>query len=161
MICDYCGNASAGKYLRVIFGGKARHYCPQCALQFQRGDALAMQMTFLNVSDEKSGYDAEKTCPECGMRFETLQKSGSLGCSGCYQAFRGELAYLMTRINGTACHVEEVREEPEELNETEKQLFSLQGELAQAVSMENYERAAELRDEIKALTASGFGGNAS
>ena len=160
MVCDYCGTSNEGKYFRVVFGRAVRHYCQQCARKFQRGDAMALQMALLNVADESGGYDAGKSCPFCGMRFETLQKSGRIGCAGCYQAFEREMSFLLTKINGTAQHVDEQMQEPEEQDEKTKLIFSLKGELAQAINMENYERAAELRDEIKALSMSETGGKA-
>lgn len=154
MPCDFCSSAN-GKYFRVVFGGTVRNYCAQCAGQFQRGDALALQMAILNAPNQTNAGDVDKSCPECGMRFETMQKRGRVGCAGCYRAFENEISSLMVKISGAARHIEENDPEEIETNETERRLMLLKGELAQAVSLENYELAAQLRDTINALQCSG------
>lgn len=154
MPCDSCGSEN-GKYFRVVFGGTVRHYCAPCARQFQRGDTLALQMAILNAPNTTNNFDDEKCCPECGMRFETIQKRGRVGCAGCYRAFENEISSMMLKIGGSARHIEENESFDTEINETERHLIQLKGELAQAVSMENYELAAQLRDTINALQSSG------
>ena len=78
MPCDFCSSAN-GKYFRVVFGGTVRNYCAQCAGQFQRGDALALQMAILNAPNQTNAGDVDKSCPECGMRFETMKKRMLIG----------------------------------------------------------------------------------
>ena len=79
-------------------------------------------------------------CPVCGFSVDNYRNTGHLGCPDCYKVFAREL-------DPTA----EIEDEPE----TEAPALTrarLQKELQQAIERENYERAAQLRDQINALT---------
>lgn len=153
MVCDSCGARSSQVTFNVLFGGKkvVRNYCAQCARKLRRGDAMGVQMAVLNsLSPEQ--VEAAPACVKCGMTVEKMQKTGRMGCAACYRAFAPVTEELLKKLNGTERQLAETIAEMPVLSETQQKISALRDELAQAVSIENYERAAALRDEINALT---------
>ena len=100
-------------------------------------------------------------CPQCGTTWEEFQRNGLLGCSECYNHFANVLPPLLRRLHGQAEHIgkkpqqatEAVKQETATPTEapamTEKE--KLQKAMREAVETENFEEAARLRDQIKAL----------
>ncbi|MFT5365427.1 MAG: protein arginine kinase activator [Candidatus Latescibacterota bacterium] len=80
-------------------------------------------------------------CSQCGQTFAEFQKSGLLGCAGCYPAFASELTDIFKRLHGATQHC---------LVDVPKQgtLADLEAQLRDAVSREAYEEARDIRDHI-------------
>lgn len=106
----------------------------------------------------------ENNCPRCGMTWIEFQQYGLLGCSECYNHFNEQLPPLLRRLYGQSEHfgkkpyndgdkavvfVSEVENYLTGLSEKEK----LQQVMQKAIDDENFEEAARLRDDIKALEA--------
>jgi protein arginine kinase activator len=99
-------------------------------------------------------------CDRCGLSFRQYRKTMLLGCSECYQAFEKHLAHDLRRYHGTVRHVgqpqpPELTEVPETPAEppAENQIETLQKRLDLAIKDEDFELAAQLRDEITRLKA--------
>jgi len=90
-------------------------------------------------------------CPGCGLGLEELRRQGRVGCEQCYQAFDAYLSESLERLHGASRHVGRLPGLPEGELERRQQVEGLKGELQDAVREEDYERAADLRDEIQAL----------
>ena len=151
-MCDCCANRAAQVTFQVAFGGKKviRNYCAQCAAKLRRGDALGVKMAVVNsIQTENLTASA---CPKCGTSVESMQKTGRMGCAACYRAFAQVTEELFRKLNGTERQSAETILEVPMLTENQLRLRTLRDELAQAVSVENYERAAVLRDEINQLS---------
>lgn len=107
----------------------------------QRVDKLVRELTgnAETVSEPAPPMSMFNRCPVCGFSVDNYRNTGHLGCPDCYKVFAREL-------DPTA----EIEDEPE----TEAPALTrarLQKELQQAIERENYERAAQLRDQINAL----------
>ena len=92
-------------------------------------------------------------CGGCGATFADFRKGGRLGCPECYEHLEAGLSPLLERIHGAVRHVGRI---PRRLGEALKRAHELEAcrtQLAEAVQREAYERAAELRDQIRALEA--------
>lgn len=118
------------------------------------------------IGDEK--HDG-LTCPECGMTYHEYKSGGVLGCAGCYQAFRFPLGAKLQSIQGAESHwvgTSKIFSEIGVLNEEdvlveakarhtegqrEASIKRLNEEMKDAVSREEYERAAKLRDLLRPL----------
>lgn len=121
----------------------------------------------------QSRRDDEKfdgiVCPECGMMYGEYRNGGILGCPECYQAFRFPLGAKLQRIQGAESHwngtskmfsdiavlddeaisgEQDLRYTKEEREASIKRLYE---EIEDAVSREEYERAAKLRDLLRPL----------
>ncbi|MBI4055029.1 MAG: UvrB/UvrC motif-containing protein [Elusimicrobia bacterium] len=96
----------------------------------------------------------EAKCSACGLKYSKFQQTTLLGCSQCYQSFAPQLAPLIKRIHGSLQHqgkrspVQPSRTAPKDKKNSIKQLRQ---ELEKAVRDENFELAAQLRDQIREL----------
>ncbi|NLD82804.1 MAG: excinuclease ABC subunit B [Clostridiales bacterium] len=154
MLCEECGINQAELVITTVVNGEAatRHLCRECLQKYQTGEMQAVLAAILAGMAQKQ-KSPDITCPRCGESYAQFQKSGMLGCAGCYQAFRKELTPLITRIQGRAQHAGRRpavnAEEQEMLSRREE----LRARMEAAVAEENFEEAALLRDQLRAMTA--------
>lgn len=108
---------------------------------------------FFGTSPALSGRVSgeEKKCPTCGMTLKEFAESGTAGCPDCYEAFSKELEPTITRVQGKSRHSGRAPLRLRETLESKKKIEELEKEQKQAIMDENYERAAEIRDELKKL----------
>src|SRR6185436_10107948 len=90
-------------------------------------------------------------CPQCGFSQADFKKSGRLGCPECYKTFAEGLSGLLKTMHKGTRHIGKTPEALRQTRETVDRLKSLQKKLAKAIEGEDYETAAALRDEIKAV----------
>ena len=93
----------------------------------------------------------EKKCPGCGMTLREFSESGMAGCPECYAAFSKELEPTITKVQGKSAHVGRAPAGMREKIDLKHRIDELERERKEAVRDENYERAAEIRDELKRL----------
>ena len=133
------------------------HLCEECAKEkgaqmeqhFELADLLAGLADFgskLTTKEEQA-----LKCPNCGMSFADFKKTGRLGCSVCYTAFRKNLLPLLKRIHGSTQHVGKSPVKATKQVKKMTEMQELKSKLEQAIKLEKFEEAAELRDKIKAL----------
>jgi protein arginine kinase activator len=105
--------------------------------------------------DKMSTTDEERVgpvqCPTCGLHYSTFKQTGRLGCAECYVSFASKLRPLLRRIHGSTRHVGKLPAHEGETVNPARQMQRLHEELQRAVEREEFERAAELRDEIQTL----------
>jgi len=162
-ICDSCGDAGAVVHLTEVVSNetKTTHLCERCAAE--KGLQTQISSKNLHVADflAKMGGDEplspgtpheDLTCPFCGLSTADFKDVGRLGCPQCYPTFEGYLRGLLRRIHGGTQHVGKVYLPPDpSISEKEKQLEALRRKLERAIDTEDFERAAELRDQIRVL----------
>lgn len=166
MMCQNCNQKEANVHItKVINGMKTEmHLCEECAKQkneFSTGAyfGFGMPLSFQNILDGfVEAMDAtpkyikkEETCPTCGISFENFRETGRLGCANCYEAFENKMIPLIRRIHGNIEHNGKIPRRAGGMLKVKKDIEKLRDELKNAVSHEEYERAAKLRDEIKKL----------
>lgn len=138
-----------------------------------------MSQAGINVggaSGATSGSNIAKApvCPTCRTTFAEFKQTGLMGCPDCYRAFEQPLTPLLERAHDSAARhtgkhpkrmmagakaADEARMVLlQQLEERSRRLQALKAELDSAVRAEQYERAAELRDELKKLQEPGTGG---
>ena len=91
----------------------------------------------------------DKVCPACGYHFSQFRSNGLLGCDQCYDSFKAELRPVIRRIQGSVIDKPETPAEAAKVSPEDK-LKTLKEELNKAVAAEEYERAAQLRDQTRA-----------
>lgn len=162
MVCDNCGSGDAIIHLTQIVNNEMStyHLCEKCAAEkgvqsstvpgnFPLTDFLAQMGQDEGVS---SGTEEGTGCAFCGLRFSDFRESGRLGCPHCYASFEAKLRSLLRKIHGSTTHVGKVYLPPNPTgSEVERRLDGLRRRLQRAVDGEDFERAAELRDQIRAL----------
>jgi protein arginine kinase activator len=167
MQCQICQKRTATIHLTEITQGQRTelHICEHCASE--QGIATHSQMSInellshllaVQPSDEEMFGPAEKdlVCPTCGFTLDRLRKEGTLGCPADYEVFEQALLPLIERAHGGKNrHCGKV---PTKLpTDTRKfvELTQLRQQLEEAVRDEDYERAAQLRDQMKQMERQG------
>jgi protein arginine kinase activator len=127
--------------------------CEECAKQKGVNDpagfSLADLLLGLGASQEISTAEDVK-CPNCGFTQADFKKAGRLGCSLCYQTFAEGLEGLLKSMHKGVKHVGKVPVALRQSRDLSDRLKHLQKKLDKAVTAEDFEEAASLRDEIKA-----------
>ena len=155
MLCQNCKKKEATFYYKQNVNGKVSevHLCADCARKYSAGstipDIFGIDLLGGFFGSSPAIPRRTKVCPVCGSSFDDIVSSGKIGCASCYEAFKDELAGTVERIHGRVKHIGRgVKKEKQVRENKEKELRK---QLDKAVSEENYELAAKLRDEIKAL----------
>lgn len=171
MLCEKCKKRTATVFYNENINGKTRSYslCADCAAKMrEKGelqDVTSMIGSFADPFSELhdqffSGFFGmptlrspapEKKCPVCGATYDDIATSGKVGCPACYDTFGDELSHLIQSVHGTTTHNGCVPSRHRAKKERHEKLKNLRHELEEAISHEEYERAATLRDEIHAL----------
>jgi len=164
MVCSKCKKRLATIRISQLVNNKTAEVflCQDCAKE----NALAgMQAMIGGISNMIPGlfthggdynkYIVQKaepaTCSLCGKSFEEIQNDGKLGCAMCYSDFREKLRPIVERIYGSARHKGKCPSNiPVELKNA-IEIDELKAMLSTAIELEEYEKAAEIRDSIKKL----------
>ncbi len=162
MVCKKCGKNEASVYMRRTVNGESREIalCKACA----ESDPEVMKMMKGSMADELNFFGslfdfpavrgistAKKQCSLCGSTYEDIASSGKVGCAGCYEAFKGQLASSIARLHGNVRHTGRAPARLKAKNERADKLKRLREEQKAAIAAEDFERAAQLRDEIRTL----------
>jgi protein arginine kinase activator len=158
MNCDVCKQNQATVFLTQIVDGKMQkvNLCESCSKEKgvtdPTGFALADLLLGLGAAQaiEGSGGSVVK-CPRCGFSQADFKKTGRLGCAQCYDTFGEGLGTLLKGMHKGTRHLGKVPSRMVKTIEREQTLKELQRDLRKAVSEENYEAAAEIRDRIRQL----------
>ena len=112
--------------------------------------ALAQHLKVGQTAEELSRLD-QRSCPVCGITFFEFRNQGRLGCPNDYDCFGEELEPLLVNIHGATEHKGKRPKHAPPNDGSARELIRMRRELKEAVEREEYERASELRDKIKAI----------
>ena len=156
MKCDLC-NKPAVVHEVSITGGKKKevHLCLEhaqaagVAIPGQQPINKLLTKFVIGQSPKTSG----KQCPDCGITFAQIKRGNLIGCPECYNAFQDSLGSLIEHAQfGASSHVGRVPNRKHTPNQFELRSRKLMKELDAAVTAEQYERAAVLRDRLNKLS---------
>lgn len=164
MLCDICHKKEANIHFTEIVNDKIFefHLCEGCAQV--KGVEMSFGKAHFSIVDllaSLSGFEPslkiereiKQKCENCNMSFEDFKQTGKLGCSECYNSFKNELGPLLERIHGSGQHIgknpsyKKVRKK----DRTFLDIQNLKKELSCAIKVEEYEKAAIIRDKIKKM----------
>ncbi len=160
--CSQCTRSIAIKYTEVTGESTTQtEMCNQCPI-FQM---KIHGQTSAEVPQGFAGSDAGICCGRCGTTMLAVRTGSPLGCSECYEVFEDMLSneiviqgYIPIRLRKV---IEGNKKQPLHAGKTPEQvaeiaslnrIVNLNEALKEALKGENYEQAAWLRDQIKALT---------
>ena len=162
MQCSICKEKPATVHLTQIVGDKMQKLdlCEECAkakgindpTSFSLADADVLFGLGASQEIEQAAGGVALKCPRCGFSQADFKKSGRLGCPECYKTFAEGLEGLLKTMHKDTRHIGKVPEALRQSHDDSQRLKSLQKKLAKAIEEENYELAAQLRDEIKRIT---------
>lgn len=179
MLCERCKIREANiRYTEVVNGVKTEHnLCGQCAKEldfghysaffdgdFPLGKLLSGLLGIEDSSQKKEEFH-HIICPTCNTSYEDFIKDSRFGCQDCYSVFSLLMDDSMKQLQGSDIHTgkrpkqqqgrKAGQPEPEqvnlEVNDTADMIQVLKARLSEALSKEEYELAAQYRDQIKAL----------
>lgn len=161
MLCCICKEREATVHLTQIAGEKMQKVdlCEECAkekgVNNPTGFSLADLLLGLGAAEEmeESSGHKQQACPVCGFTQADFKKTGRLGCPDCYSHFADGLETLLKTMHKGVRHTGKVPKRLGKALDMSDRLKTLQDELNKVIEQENFERAAELRDEIKAISA--------
>ena len=162
MLCTICKEKPATVHLTQIVGDKMQKLdlCEDCAKTKGINDPTSFGLADLDLvlglgasqQLEQAAGGVELKCPRCGFTQADFKKSGRLGCPECYATFAEGLAGLLKTMHKGTRHIGKAPEALRATRENADRMKTLQFKLAKAIRDENYEQAAQVRDEIKQLT---------
>ena len=159
MDCDICGK-KAKVHLTQLVGGQIKKIalCDDCAKEKGVTDptGFALAEMLLGKSPVKAVAPvapavpgAGRRCAGCGFTLEDLRRIRRFGCATCYVTFKDEVGQMLRGMHKGTKHCGKVPAGLMELHERTQRLEELRGRLDLAITAENYEEAAGLRDEIR------------
>ncbi|RDW21803.1 hypothetical protein CWR48_01850 [Oceanobacillus arenosus] len=173
MECQECHERPATLHFTQISNGEKTeiHVCEVCAKEkgyltypdeaYSFHHLLTDLINFNASKIESVENDAfkqqaqELTCPHCGMTFTQFKRIGKFGCASCYHTFSTRLDPIFRRAHaGNTKHNGKVPKRTGIDLQTRKQLEDYKKELQYLIETEAFEKAAIIRDKIKALESS-------
>lgn len=173
MLCEKCKKNNATVFYREIINGKEKKYslCSECAAEMENSGEISLNnetifdsffedynpITDLFSSLFTPAYLTSpsqkkvKRCNLCGSTFDDLVSSGKVGCTKCYEVFSEELAPSINRIHGSTKHIGKLSKKIKEESEKKKKISSLEQDMKAAIKSQEFERAAEIRDQLREL----------
>ena len=167
MQCEHCDNKATVFYTQIIDGiSNKKCLCESCASQQGITDPEGFLLGSQDIIKQNPASTAKATpkietamasssircCPGCGFAFDDLKKTGRLGCSECYNFFRKEIKHNLGGMHKGTSHAGRVPEGMIKAYKELQELEELQQRLDEAITAEDYEKAAALRDQIGKLS---------
>ena len=164
-LCERCKKAKATFHLTNIerSGAKVeRHLCDRCASEegpLPTGKATADLHEILEnfIAGSKAGAAdlSNLVCEHCGISYIEFRNQGLLGCAHDYETFKEQIGRLLERTHdGASQHVGKTPKSLGTVHKPQQDIRRLKRQLDEAVTAEDYERAARLRDRIRELEES-------
>ena len=161
MLCQNCNKNEATTHLKRIINGETAetHLCSHCAAAMGYGSMFSGMG--LSLGDLFSGFFGDVPvsklsnrvvrCEKCGCSFDDIAKNGKAGCADCYRTFFDKLRPSIQRIHGKTEHLGKIPMGVGEDVRNAHRLSGLKAELNKAIDEQNFEKAARIRDEIRAM----------
>ena len=159
MVCQFCKQKEAKVHLTQIVENEVKKVdlCEACAKEkgvndptgFAIADLLLGLGAAQQMEEASEAKGIELRCPECGYTQADFKKSGRLGCSHCYEVFSEGLDPLLKTMHKGVVHRGKIPPAVRKVVDQAARLGKLQKELQVAISREDFETAARIRDEIK------------
>ena len=145
-LCNMCAAAVRGgvrDYIGIAEAGETKYSPTSYLYELARNDNLMYYC--------KEDIDAPLVCGECKISVGDILKRGYLNCPECYSAFStctqtnyyGEVEYQKMNARMPRRYTLKLLRE--------QKVASLRNNLRAAIELENFELAAEIRDEIKKM----------
>lgn len=159
MLCCVCKAKEAMVHLTQIEGDKMQKVdlCEECAkekgVNDPAGFSLADLLLGLGASQEmeQASGASDLKCASCGFSQADFKKSGRFGCSECYLTFSEGLENLLKTMHTGTRHTGKVPASLQQTRDLSEKIKAIQKKLEKAITDEDFEKAAEFRDEIKVM----------
>jgi protein arginine kinase activator len=169
--CDLCEGEATVHETQIVHGQViVRRLCERHANEvgLTGHPSVGAPAASVVLSVQKQG--ATLRCETCGLLYAAFRQHGLLGCPECYDAFEDKLSPLIERAHQGGTH--HIGKTPRRMlaaakegdtkaiervlggaRERAERLALLRKQLEEALGMEQYERAAAVRDELRRFEA--------
>jgi protein arginine kinase activator len=166
MVCNQCQEREAVMELTQVANGQVTriHLCEQCAAERGLENAaslgksplasyIAAMGQGLNSATPAGTSDLAFLCNSCGATLQDFRESGRLGCPDCYRTLGEPLRELLRRLHGATRHTGERYAVPgaNPAAPATRSSLELREQLKRAIESEDFELAAQLRDQLKVV----------
>jgi len=171
MLCDKCKRNEANVHITKIVNNDKTvlNLCEQCARDYQEEFGFSqssfsfpgfsfhkfvadlLDQTTGMMTGEPSVAPGFAKCPLCGTTRQLFAQYGKLGCDRCYDTFEASLSPIIRRVHGRERHTGKVPRRSGQEIRLKQQLAHLKRRLQELVAREEFEEAAKVRDQIRAL----------
>jgi protein arginine kinase activator len=160
MLCQSCSKNKATIHFTKIVNGdiEEKHLCDSCAKGNSDFDfefpfpfhKLFTGLLEISDQDEVEQPNFKKiNCPRCGLDYKRFIDTGKFGCAKCYEVFTDEIEILLKNIHGHSNHSGKLPIKSEEKILQKREIENLKKQLKENIRVENFEKAAIIRDEIE------------
>lgn len=152
-LCADCARRAVGE---ILFKGEETPEEPgdKDGFQFFQDSLKQLVASFFEETEEDAaaGQD-EHRCSFCGSSFREIMESGRLGCDHCYTEFQDRVRESLRMTQGATRHIGDVPTSQKERKELLDAIETKKQQLQELILVEDYEQAAQVRDEVRAMTA--------
>jgi protein arginine kinase activator len=166
--CTVCKKALATIHILELEDGEVvqqKNLCGSCA---ENSGEVQPKTTTMKITTQAledligslkgegaGGPEVGPSCPGCSMTMAEFRTRGRLGCPRCYETFHKSLLPLLERVHDATSHRGRFPTQTPGQQSQPNTMQRLRNRLDEAVKAEDYERAANLRDEIQRLEQQG------
>jgi protein arginine kinase activator len=164
MKCESCNINEATIHLTQVVNGvvKKVHICQECA--GKNGLDLSSPISITDIllglggtQESEPDLPFDQSCPVCHMRRNDFKKTGRLGCPDCYDNFMGEINSLIGAMHHSTQHTGKLPARAGSKLRQQAEIATLRQQMEGAIVQEDFETAARLRDQIRAIQSSDEG----
>ena len=106
------------------------------------------------IGFDEVAFKEAKRCPTCRMTLKDIAHVGKFGCADCYATFKDDIVDIVRRVQGGQFeHTGKTPRSSYRKLALKKQIEEKSEHLNKLIEEQNFEEAAVVRDEIKALKA--------
>lgn len=167
MLCERCNQNKATLFVSEYKDDEIKGYylCNDCAKTKENMVNLTnpeVENVITGILDMVLGANLKKvrpssvkeeqlTCDNCQTTSQEFMETGKFGCSNCYKTFDSILKNVIQKIQPSNEHNGKIPAKLVHVIANREEIISLKQNLKDAISKEEYEEAAKLRDKIKEL----------
>ncbi len=161
MLCERCNKNKANIRLIENIGEDVREIwlCDNCAkcigslsdVKISSLGKISFDKVFNDIFNEilaKNENLDDLVCEYCGKSYKEFREKNMLGCDKCYYYFIEKLMPVIKRNQDGIEHIGKIPIRGGRAIRKKKRIKQLKTDIEEAISIENYEKAAVLRDEI-------------
>ena len=147
-------------HLTQIINGKVNNvdmceHCPHTK-SFNNDENINLMDFLINMNSgsiTNSNPRKGNACPECGMGEQAFKKTLRFGCMVCYQVFEPQLKLILSQTQKLGKHSGKIPTMYQDREVLRQKIQGLKEQLEEAVNREDYEKAAQLRDDLSSLSS--------
>lgn len=161
MLCQKCQKRAANIQFTQVINGKKHvvYLCENCVKEEGKlniGSPISINDFFSGIIGMSyrapvKAANPQVICNTCKMSYDEFKKTGKVGCADCYKTYGEKLTPLIKRLQGNVQYNGKIPERIYSKVKVSREIRKLKEQLNICIKNEEYEKAAQIRDEIKKM----------